>query len=53
MADPTNTEATENPVPTPDDPNSLLNAATVPLITAASNPKRNPARVAAMHTKIR
>src|SRR5882757_161430 len=53
IADPTNTDATENPVPTPDDPNSLLNAATVPLITEASKPKRNPASVATMHTNTR
>src|ERR1700730_2967187 len=53
MADPTNTEETDNPVPTPEEPNSWLKAATVPLMTAASKPNRNPARVATMHTKIR
>jgi hypothetical protein len=53
IADPTSTEATDKPVPTPEDANSLLKAATVPLITAASKPNRNPASVAAAQTKIK
>jgi hypothetical protein len=52
-ADPINTEETENPVPTLDDPNSLLKVATVPLMTDASKPNRNPAKVATMQTNSR
>src|SRR5579883_2003540 len=53
IADPINTEETESPVPTLEEANSLLRAATVPLITAASKPKRKPARVATTHTNVR
>ena len=52
-AEPRRTAATENPVVAADVPNALASARTVPLMTEASNPKRNPARVAVTQRKRR
>ena len=46
-AEPSRTTATAKPVAPADVPNAAASARTVPLITEASKPKRNPARVEA------